>query len=135
MPATENSKIKIILVEDDKFLQKILATKFAKDGFDVQVASDGEEGLRKIRAERPDILLLDLIIPKITGFDVLTELHSGPKDQMPAVIVLSNLGQAEDIDRAKSLGALAFMIKADVSMGAIVQQVKDIYAVREKKTK
>lgn len=132
MPMTEGKKIKILLVEDDKFLQKILTTKFAKDDFEVLLASDGEEGLAKIRSQNPEIVLLDLILPKMTGFDLMTEMRSTIKDKSIAVIILSNLGQPEDIARAKELGALDFMIKSEVSMSAIVQKVKSVYSDRQK---
>jgi len=127
MPKTDGGKIKILMVEDDKFLQKILSTKFAKDGFDVRLASDGEEGVKAIAADRPDIILLDLIMPKMSGFDVLAELGTGKIGPMPTVIVLSNLDQPEDIARAKRLGAADFMVKSDVSMNQIVQRVKEAY--------
>lgn len=127
MSKLDGGKIKILMVEDDKFLQKILSTKFAKDGFDVRLASDGEEGLKAIAADRPDIILLDLIMPKVSGFDVLAELGTGKVGPMPSVVVLSNLGQPEDIARAKRLGAIDFLIKSDVSMNQIVQRVKEVY--------
>jgi len=132
MPQNEAAKIKVVLVEDDKFLQKILVTKFAKEGFDVRAASDGEEGLRLIVEDPPNIVLLDLILPKMTGYDVLTEIKANSKISHVPVVVLSNLGQEEDMTRAKSLGATEFMVKADISINAVVQKVKEVY-VREKK--
>ncbi|MEY4723714.1 MAG: hypothetical protein RLZZ324_1227 [Candidatus Parcubacteria bacterium] len=124
----ENLPLKIVIVEDDKFLQKILATKFVKEGFDVRTAGDGEEALRVVTEAPPDMVLLDLILPKISGFEVLTELKTRPTTKDVPVVVLSNLGQDEDKARAKALGAVDFMVKADFSINEVVSKVKELYA-------
>ena len=126
-PAAGGSKLKVVLVEDDKFLQKILMTKFIKEGFDVRAASDAEEGLQLILTDQPNIVLLDLILPKMSGFDLLTELKANSKTKNVPVVILSNLGQEEDIQRAKGLGAIDFLVKADISINEVVQKVKEIY--------
>lgn len=125
--ASRGAQLKVVLVEDDKFLQKILVTKFTKEGFVVRAASDAEEGLQLILTEAPDIALLDLILPKMSGFDLLTELKANPKTKNVPVVILSNLGQEEDIDRARGLGAIDFLVKADISINQVVQRVKEIY--------
>ncbi|HTM68007.1 MAG TPA: response regulator [Candidatus Binatia bacterium] len=125
--AAGGAQLKVVLVEDDKFLQKILMTKFIKEGFDARAASDAEEGLQLILTEPPNIVLLDLILPKMSGFDLLTELKTNPKTKNVPVVILSNLGQEEDIIRAKGLGALDFLVKADISINEVVQKVKEIY--------
>ncbi len=128
-------KLKILIVEDDKFLQKILTTKFVKEGFDVVAASDGEEAVQKVTTDVPSLVLLDLILPKLTGFEVLTEIKTNLKTKAVPVIVLSNLGQDEDIIRARELGAMEFLVKADLSINEVVQKVKELYArhLRSKK--
>jgi len=125
--AAGGTQLKVVLVEDDKFLQKILMTKFIKEGFDVRSASDAEEGLQLILTEAPNIVLLDLILPKMSGFDLLTELKTNPKTKGIPVVILSNLGQEEDIARARGLGAIDFLVKADISINEVVQKVKEIY--------
>ncbi|HTK04549.1 MAG TPA: response regulator [Candidatus Eisenbacteria bacterium] len=125
--AAGGTQLKVVLVEDDKFLQKILMTKFIKEGFDVRSASDAEEGLQLILTEAPNIVLLDLILPKMSGFDLLTELKTNPKTKGIPVVILSNLGQEEDVARAKGLGAIDFLVKADISINEVVQKVKEIY--------
>ena len=125
--AQRGAQLKVVIVEDDKFLQKILVTKFTKEGFSVRAVSDAEEGLQMILTEAPDIALLDLILPKMSGFDLLTELKANPKTKNVPVVVLSNLGQEEDIARVKGLGALDFLVKADTSINQVVQKVKEIY--------
>ncbi len=128
MPATSEKPTNIIIVEDDEFLQKILTTKFVKEGFNVRAASDGEAALQKLGEDKPDLMLLDLILPKMTGFDVLTEIRMNPRTKDTPVIILSNLGQEEDIRRAKELGALDFLVKADTSVNDVVRKVKELYA-------
>lgn len=126
--ATPPQVLKILVVEDDEFLQKILVTKFTKEGFAVKAASDGEQALKMVNEDLPDLVLLDLILPKMTGFDVLTEIRvAAPTKNLP-VIILSNLGQEEDIMRAKELGALDFLVKADISVNDVVRKVKELYA-------
>jgi len=127
MPAVDG-QIRILIVEDDEFLQKILTTKFLREGFDTRAASDGEQALEKISELIPDLVLLDLILPKMTGFDVLTEIRMDSKIRQIPVIILSNLGQEEDIKRARELGALDFLVKADTSVNDVVKKVKELYA-------
>lgn len=120
--------IEVLIVEDDVFLRKILATKFGKEGFDVRVAADGSEALTLMREQVPTLLLLDLILPKVSGFEVLTEMRTDDKLKGVPVIVLSNLGQEEDQERATELGAIAFMTKADFSINQVVMKVKEEFA-------
>lgn len=120
--------LKLLIVEDDEFLQKILLTKFSREGFDVTTASDGEKALEALTKDKPQLVLLDLILPKMTGFDVLAEMRVRPDFQKLPVIILSNLGQEEDIKRAKELGALDFLVKADISVNEVVRKVKELYA-------
>jgi CheY-like chemotaxis protein len=128
MPPVQGQPLNILIVEDDEFLQKILVTKFTREALDTRAASDGEEALRMIKERRPDIVLLDLILPKITGFDVLAEIRTDVMIRDLPVIILSNLGQEDDIKRAKELGALDFLVKADTSVNDVVKKVKELYA-------
>lgn len=128
--------IEVLIVEDDVFLRKILATKFGKEGFDVRVAADGSEALALMRQKRPSLLLLDLILPKVSGFEVLTEMRTDSKLKDLPVIVLTNLGQEEDQERTAELGVIAFMTKADYSINQVVMKVKEEYAkIRQGQTK
>ena len=103
---------KILIVEDDKFLRDLLSRKLEEEKFDITTAVDGEEGIKKIQEEKPDLVLLDLILPGINGFDVLKRMKEDPATADILVIVLSNLGQKEDVDRAITLGANDFLVKA-----------------------
>ena len=117
-------KKKVLLIEDDQSLLKIYSNKLRISGYDISLATTGDEGLRKAALEHPDLILLDLILPGKDGFKVLGELKSvdGTKD-MP-VIILSNLGQEEDVKRGKELGAVDYLVKSDVSLMDLVEKVQ-----------
>jgi DNA-binding response OmpR family regulator len=116
-------QIKVLIAEDDKFLRNVLKVKLAAEGFIVNVAEDGEKALAAIATDRPDILLLDIIMPKKNGFDVLEDMRLKGEKKLP-VIVLSNLGQEEDIQRGMALGAVDFLVKSDHSLKEVVDKVK-----------
>jgi len=115
---------KILVVEDDKFLRKVYESKLPKEGFDVVLAVDGVEGLEKLKTEAPDLMLLDLIMPRKSGFEVLEELKADKKAAHIPILVLSNLGQDEDIERTKNLGATEFLIKSNLSIKEIIEKIK-----------
>jgi CheY-like chemotaxis protein len=115
---------RILLVEDDRFQRKAVEAALRERGFDVQVAIDGEEALRLVaEGERPDLVLLDLIMPKVSGFEVLRRLKEGGATARVPVIVLSNLGQRGDFERAIEGGAAAYLVKAKVTLRELVQRV------------
>lgn len=116
--------MKVLIIEDDKFLSKIYASKLSKEGIEADFALDGEEGLQKMKAAKPKLILLDLIMPKMDGFAVLEEMKKDPALKKIAVLVLSNLGQDEDIVRAKKLGAKDFLVKSDSSIQEVVTKIK-----------
>ena len=116
---------RILLVEDDRFLRKAAETTLKQQGYSVIAAADGEEALRVARSEPLDLILLDLIMPKLNGFQVLSALKTdAPTAQIP-VIILSNLGQDRDVQQAMEAGATAYFIKADLSLQALVQRVEE----------
>ena len=116
-------KKKILLVEDDSFMMKILAEKLSRGGFEIQTADDGEECLKKLETYKPDIILLDIIMPRIDGYEVLHRLKESSVWRDIPVIALSNLGQKEEIDHALELGAKAFMVKANFTTGEIIENI------------
>lgn len=117
--------MKILLVEDDKFLRIVLEKKLKNEGFEVICASDGEEALEKVVNERPDFMLLDLILPKKSGFSVLEEIRKDPEFKNLPVVILSNLGQEEDIRKGLELGAIGYFIKAKLSLDELIQKIKE----------
>ncbi len=121
----ENKKKQILLIEDDKFLRKVYSVKLEKEGYDLLIAKNGEEALTLLFHNKPDLILLDLILPKITGFDLLTTLKTSDDYKKDIkVIILSNLGQKSDIDKAKSLGAIDYIVKSNTSMVDVVATIK-----------
>jgi DNA-binding response OmpR family regulator len=120
---------KIVLVEDDQFLGGLMSTKLEKEGFAVVRAYDGEEAVKKIFEERPDLVLLDIILPAIDGFEVLKRLREDPQTAKIPVIMLTNLGAKEDIERGFQLGAQDYMVKAHFTPGEIVTKIKTTLGV------
>ena len=118
--------INVLVVEDDKFLRELISQKLIKDGFNVHGAIDGEEGLKMVKEFNPSIVLLDLILPGIDGFEVLSRIKNDPSMASIPVIVLSNLGQKEDVERGLKLGAVDYLIKAHFTPGEIIEKIKAI---------
>ena len=117
---------RILLAEDDRFLRKAAESALARSGYTVVTAVDGDEALARARDSAPELLLLDLIMPGRNGFDVLHALKSDPATKAIPVIVLSNLGQEGDVQRALALGAVAYCIKANLSLQGLVRQVETV---------
>jgi len=115
----------ILVVEDDQFLRDLIVKKLEEEGMEITQAVDGEEGLRLIRENKPTLVLLDLILPGIDGFEVLKQVKSDPATKDIPIVILSNLGQKDDIDRGMDMGAKDYLIKAHFTPGEIVQKVKE----------
>lgn len=126
------SKGRILVAEDDRFLRKAAEAKLRQSGFTVLAAVDGEEALRLARAEAPDLILLDLIMPKLQGFEVLRAVKEDPATSPIPVIVLSNLGQERDVKQALEAGAVAYLIKANLSLRDLVSRVEEALGGGEK---
>jgi DNA-binding response OmpR family regulator len=114
----------ILIIEDDKFLRELIVQKLIKEDYEVVEAVDGEDGIRKIKEEKPDLVLLDLILPGIDGFEVLTKMREDVEIASIPVIILSNLGQKEDVERGLKLGAKDYLIKAHFTPGEIIEKIK-----------
>ena len=117
-------KKRVLIVEDDEHISKVYEITFAKEGMEVLVARDGEDALSKIANEKPDLVILDLMIPKKDGFEVLAEVKKDPVLATIPILVLSNLGQQSDQDRALALGAREYLIKVDYSIQEIITKIK-----------
>jgi len=119
-----SDKIKILLVEDDSFLLSMYATKFELENFKVIMAEDGEKAVRLALKEAPDVILLDIILPKINGFEVLRQLKAEPITAAIPVILLTNLSQKEDIEQGLKMGAQDYLIKAHFMPSEVVDKIK-----------
>lgn len=128
----ENKKLKIIIVDDDKFLLNMYSIKFAKSGFEVNSAASGEEALNKIKAGYyPDVILLDIIMPGMDGFDVLTNLKKNKLVPDALVVMLTNQGQLTDIEKAKTFGIGGYIIKATTIPSEVVEEVIRIFNLKK----
>ena len=116
---------KILFVEDEPSLQKAVSEVFIQEGFELLSASDGEEGLKITKEEKPDLILLDLILPKKDGFEVLKELKADEKLKDIPVIVLTNLEGIGDVEKAIQLGATTYLVKANYRLEDVVRKIKD----------
>lgn len=117
---------KILVVEDDRFLRKLLIDRLTEEGYLVDGAADGEEGLKKAKGEEIGLILLDLILPGIDGFEVLTRLKKDKDLEKIPVLILSNLGQKEEIEKGLKLGAVDYVIKAHFTLDEIIEKIKTI---------
>lgn len=129
LPTGTDTKTALLLVaEDDQFYANLYRTKLEKEGFGVLVAQNGRETLEILRKSNPDLIILDLVMPEMDGFEVLKKLREEKDIQNVPVIILSNLGQPEDIERAKQLGVFKYIIKSNVSIHQMVESVEEVLA-------
>jgi len=117
---------KILVIEDDKFLRELISQKLLKEGYDVSEAVDGEGGIESVKTEKPDLVLLDLILPGIDGFEVLARIKSDPEISGIPIIILSNLGQKDDIEKGLNMGAIDYLIKAHFTPAEIIEKIRTI---------
>ena len=117
-------KKKILLVEDDTALSAVYRSRLEIEGFDVREANNGEDALSATVEYRPDLILLDVMMPKISGFDVLDILRNTPETANVRIIMLTALSQPKDRERAESLGVDDYLVKAQVVIGDVVARVK-----------
>jgi len=116
---------KILIIEDDKFLRGLIAQKLKAEGYEVTEAAEGREGLEKVKKEKPNLVLLDLVLPGIDGFEVLKKIKEDPSTSFLPVIILSNLGQKESVEKGLKMGAVDYLIKAHFTPTEIIEKVKN----------
>ena len=115
---------KILIIEDEEIIRGLLQKKLTEEGYEISVARDGEEGLRVIREIKPDLILLDIIMPKMGGFEVMEEMQKDGELKKIPVIVVSNSGQPVEIDKAQELGAKDWLIKTEFDPQEVIGKVK-----------
>lgn len=128
----DNEKIKILLIEDDPFLLGMYDTKLKLEGFNVVLAEDGAKGYELVSVEKPDIILLDIILPKMDGFTVLKNLKNNAATKPIPVILMTNLGQKEDVAKGISLGAQDYLVKAHFMPSEVVEKIRQYLKVDKK---
>ena len=119
-------KAHILLIEDDTFLASIYQKKFEMEGFKMSVAEQGEKGLQDAKKKKPDLILLDILLPKMDGFTVLEKLKADVGTKSIPVILLTNLGQKDDVEKGLQAGATDYLIKAHFKPSEIVERVKQV---------
>ncbi|OGZ69804.1 MAG: hypothetical protein A3D35_00860 [Candidatus Staskawiczbacteria bacterium RIFCSPHIGHO2_02_FULL_34_9] len=118
---------KILIIEDDEFFRELIRKKISSNkDFEFMEAADGEKGLEAIKKEKPDLVLLDLLLPNVDGFEVLSKVRSDSDISKTPIIVLSNLGQQEDIEKALKLGANDYMIKSQFDINQIIDKITSL---------
>lgn len=120
---------KIVLCEDDQFISNMYVTKLQLSGFEIHHAEDGEVGVTMIKEVKPDLILLDILMPKKSGFEVLEEIKADPTTKDIPVILLTNLSQKEDVDRGLQLGAKDYLIKAHFTPREVVEKINKVLGV------
>lgn len=119
-----SNEIKILLIEDDNELAEMYNLKFQQEGLNLEIIEDGISGLEKAKKELPHVILLDIMMPKMDGFAVLTELKNDERTKNIPVLMLSNLGQESDIEKGKKLGADDYIVKASMTPTQVVEKVR-----------
>jgi len=114
----------ILIVEDDAILQKTLSEYLQTDGFEVKVASDGEEATKLLSDLMPDLILLDIILPKKDGYEIVKEVRADEKKKDIPIVLLTNLGSVNDVEKALELGATTYLVKADYTLEEVVGKIK-----------
>lgn len=126
MPQTQNNQTHILIVEDDIFLAEIYQKKFEMEGFKVSIANNGQKGLADIKKKKPDIVLLDILLPKLDGFAVLEAVKADSSTKSIPIILLTNLGQKDDVQRGLEEGAADYLIKTHFKPSEVVDKVRKI---------
>lgn len=117
---------KILIIEDDKFIIEPMEIIFKRSGFDVDIATDGQSGLELAKKNNPDIILLDIILPKMNGFDVLKKIRSDKKISEIPVVIVSNLAEEKDIKKGMQLGAFFYVVKSRLDVRELVKKVNKL---------
>lgn len=117
---------KITVAEDDQFLSNAYRVKLTKEGYEVQMTADGEELIQSLKTSKPDLIILDLLMPKKDGFEALKEIKENPLWKDIPVIIASNLGQTNDIDQGIKMGASDYIVKSDLSLEDLVKKIQSL---------
>ncbi len=115
----------ILLVEDERLLSNLLRQRLEKDGFKVEAVSDGDEALKFLKTNKPDLVLLDVILPKMSGFELMEKLRDDAEFQKVPIIIMSNLGQESDVEKGQMLGAVGYFVKAKLSIEELAGKVRE----------
>jgi DNA-binding response OmpR family regulator len=119
---------KILIIEDDQYISKMYQLKLSLDGFDVQLAENGRLGIEKAKNFLPDIILTDILMPEVDGFEVIRVLKEDENLKHIPILIMSNLGQEDHIQKGLKLGALGYIVKSQITPSHVVEKIKEILA-------
>lgn len=119
---------KILIIEDDRYISKMYQLKLSLDGFDVQVADNGRIGIEKVKEFQPDIVLTDILMPELDGFEVIKMIKADAELKTTPILIMSNLGQEDHIQKGLELGALGYIVKSQYTPSKVVEKIKEILA-------
>ncbi len=122
----KNEKVKILIIEDDSYISDMYRIKLESSGYEVIIAGDGIEGFKALEKQKPNIILLDIVMPKMDGFNVLKMIKNNSNCKNIPVILLTNLGQEENVKRGFELGAVSYIIKAHFTPSEVVEKIKGV---------
>ncbi|MBL7155035.1 MAG: response regulator [Candidatus Portnoybacteria bacterium] len=120
----EKNKKKILIIEDEKFLLEMYQSRFEKEGYRVFTAINGQPGLELAQKEKPDLIILDILMPEMDGYEVIKKLKENSQTEKIPILVLSNLGQPEEINQGLKLGADDYIIKTDLTPSELINKVE-----------
>ena len=120
----------VLIAEDEPLLGNLLRQRLERENFKVMLARDGEEALKTLRETTPNLILLDIILPKLSGFELMEKINSDPTlaSNKAPIVIISNLGQESDVERGQTLGAIGYFVKAQLSIEDLVNKVKEFFA-------
>ena len=121
----------VLIVDDDEFLLEMYALKFKEEGFTVEIAETGKDALTKIESVKPDVVLLDVVLPEMDGFAVLQKMRPEKKSGLPIIVLLTNLSQKDDTERGMRLGADDYVVKAHFTPSEVVEKVRKLLSARK----
>jgi DNA-binding response OmpR family regulator len=121
---------KLLIIEDDVVLQKALSEYLSTEGFDIESAEDGETGVNMALAGKHDLILLDIVLPKKDGYEVLQEVRADANAKHTPIVLLTNLGSISDVEKALELGATTYLVKADYKLEEVTAKIKEILNIK-----
>lgn len=121
-----DTKGKILIVEDDRYISKMYQLKLSLEGYDVQVAENGKQGVDKVKEFMPDIMLLDILMPELDGFEVLKIVKADDATKNIPVLIMSNLGQEDHVEKGMKLGAIGYVVKSQYTPSKVVEKIKSV---------
>lgn len=128
---TKKMKKKILIVEDDQIIAGTLQEFLSAEGFETLLALDGETGLGLAKKESPDLIILDIILPKKDGYEIIKEIRNDQNSKSTPIVLLTNLGNPSNIGKALKLGATTYLTKTDYSLKEVVEKVKEVLKIKE----